>query len=121
MTQEQEINEELARWAGFYWFEAKAKLSSPESFATEVYQCKGWHYPDGSNCFELPDFVHSLDACLKWLVPKIDGYRITGRDNKPKAIAEAWRNLPNFISVIAEAETPALALCLAIKKLKEEK
>ena len=106
----QTLNKKLAEWAGFihdHW--------GDELFI--IYPNKKTIKP------EPPDFTKSLDACFEWLVPKLrptywagvsynsfwqgrgDTYEGEVRDN----------NMSMRIYKIAE--TPALALCLAIEKL----
>ena len=61
----------------------------------------------------IPDFPESLDACFKWLVPKLYTLQITTLENRGTT-AEAQLN--NKWGVGGN-EAPALALCLAIEKL----
>ena len=52
-------------------------------------------------------FTQSLDACFKWLVPKVvdEGYLFLS------ALFDDW------LDELEEEKEPALALCLAIEKL----
>jgi len=50
-----ELNEKLAKWVGF----------------TKITAEGGWNWPDGKRMIHPPDFCNSLDACFKWLVPKL--------------------------------------------------
>jgi len=69
-------------------------------------------------------FTESLDACFKWLVPKLNSFVCPYQTNL-KNIRDGWHvmlygltdspYLPKRLE--AEAETPSLALCLAIEKL----
>ena len=64
-------------------------------------------------------FTSSLDACFKWLIPKV-GKVIIQFDNNFNhwyCSLVLWDN-PKGIT-IAKEETPALALCLAIEKLSD--
>lgn len=108
---EQELNKKLAEWVGFHKRQPEISVD--------------WWRPDGQyegSC--LPDFPHSLDACFKWLVPKLNEQALRIRlINQPvggntffcaiggKHLAHGW----------AEAETLAIALCLAIEKLIDGK
>ena len=35
-----------------------------------------WQAPNGRKIKHAPDFMHSLDACFKWLVPKGDTWEM---------------------------------------------
>ena len=64
--------------------------------------------------YDMPNFPQSLDACFEWLVPGLlkAGYDIT--------LASTSRGFSFIIDpddFRAEAETPALAFCLAVEKL----
>ena len=72
---DKQLNEKLARWAGFkqsglfpkcdYHWEHQKKCANwftPEGFTT--------HGPFDRMLGRLPNFSDSLDLCFKWLVPK---------------------------------------------------
>ncbi len=123
MPNEQALNKKLAEWAGFrldatgvnkeipVWVEPDGKIP----FTPAEY------YLDGIN-YHLPDFSNSLDACFKWLVPKLPDYYITFTIY-PDNIVEAYiMYYPNgkdnaLEEAYGQGETSALALCLAIEKL----
>ncbi len=64
-------NEVLAKWAGFsYHEEAERPVSAWGDNSHETYTFKYWLGPSDDEPIELPDFLHSLDALAKWLVPK---------------------------------------------------
>lgn len=97
---EQELNKKLAEWAGF----------KPLA--------KGNHQhirPDGTISYPFdytPNFTQSLDACFKWLAPKL---------NKPltlykMATVEFW-TVKIGATIQSRDDSLALALCLAIEKL----
>ena len=108
MIDEQELNRKLAEWAGFK--EANIK----KHFYWEIggNRMPKWKEPEHDCHIKLPKFTRSLDACFKWLVPKLksgvtvyastDGY-------------SAYLGLHDYES--EETKEPALALCLAIEKL----
>ncbi|HUW46153.1 MAG TPA: hypothetical protein VMW50_10220 [Dehalococcoidia bacterium] len=101
------VNKKLAEWAGFV--DTHRKFSSQSSYRGDA-----WLHPDG-NEKPLPNFTESLDACFKWLVPNIR-YSLAKRiDNRH----ESWVNElgHDILTYYAVADTPALALCLAIEKL----
>ena len=68
---------------------------------------------------EVPDFTTSLDACFKYIVPKLWDYILTTNDGVPHADVvsmETNRNGSHRVYV-AEAKMPALAFCKAVEKL----
>ncbi len=104
--------EKLAKWAGL------------EGLVYKVGVWHLWWYFDNNGREErLPIFPESLDACFKWLVPKVarklaDIDLSTDREAMYKLfslwIEEFWLPREQPISL-------ALALCLAIEKLIGEK
>jgi len=69
-----------------------------------------------------PKFTQSLDACFKWLVPKID----FGQMELYLLEDSTWLWHLNYVGrndvgFSGRGETPALALCKAIDKLISEK
>lgn len=107
-----ELNEKLARWAGF-----------------REWVIPGWwifpNEPSRENDL-LPDFTdpdYGIAYCFKWLVPKVEHFHYIAiyivRDaiNEPQPIM--WDACVSTYEHIefARAETPTLALCKAIEKL----
>jgi len=84
-TEEQELNEKLAKWAGFHQVTRK-----------EVYDLGYYTIWENAGYFEskLPNFTDSFDACIEWLVPKLDKYSIS----KNKALSLNV-DCPNRITV----------------------
>jgi len=102
--QEKELNKKLAEWAGLPY--------KPVDF--------GLPYNEGG--YDLPDFTQSLDACFKWLVPKIarevaDIDLSTDREAMYKLFS-LWIEL--FWTLREQPISLALALCLAIEKLVDK-
>jgi len=112
---EQELNKKLAEWVG----------KDDEEFL--------WYVDNVLRREEL-NFTQSLDACFKWLVPKLDkkvegtNRWITGLDitfsygaHQGGIICgvQAEVLVKSVHNTICDSisETPALALCLAIEKL----
>jgi len=105
---EQELNNKLAEWAGFKlrWFNDYSWI---------------WTDPSGNDLEPrelLPNFLQSLDACFKWLVPKVRqdaedarGLPVDG-EQTIRDLLYNWS-----LDVAIRKVTPALALCLAIEKL----
>jgi len=125
--QEQELNKELAEWAGFKWQHAYHdfyELVTPDGAQLDLTAFRIGSYK------KCPKFTQSLDACFKWLVPKLnrDGWFV---ELQQASMREYWKarlwcpsSGTGKITLgsirarpIQEAETPALALCLAIEKL----
>ena len=106
----------LATWAEFECRQYTMALSMPS---------KDFCYP-GTRRYrlhgDLPNFSQSLDACFKWLVPKLyeNDYVliITDYFKEPNEwvveLVAFGKNTKNIIEVDKE---PALALCLAMEKL----
>ncbi len=116
---EQELNKKLAEWAGFKYQKPKLiRRALTSKGVAPVYKLEGWIKPDGKRSttpFNPPNFTQSLDACFKWLVPKLGvwslstwEYRIPHAHITDKETGKT-ANVGN--------KSPALALCLAIEKL----
>lgn len=125
---EQELNKKLAEWAGFIQMRLNDRPHEP----TLLYK-----FPRDSKVGVslLPDFTQSLDACFKWLVPKLkDIYSLfleydamcddfkcyLGEvdDEGETIIGETEYGLCLLaLPLCVFAKTPALALCKAIEKL----
>ena len=93
MTEEQELNRKIAKFAGISDYDP--------------------------HIMDAPDFTNSLNALFKWAVPALPSdirLRMLGqkRDGKGYFCAIGGKF---FAHHYTEAETPALALSLAIEKL----
>lgn len=66
-----------------------------------------------------PDFLNDLNACFKWLVPKLREKRALDRIEYVFGHKHygCFLRTKYWIITQGEGETPALALCLAIEKL----
>lgn len=120
---EQEINRKLAEWAGFKYVKHVVQVCGQPS---ERYE---YHYPNGSFHFSSPNFTQSLDACEKYLFPKViaEGYYITlefpcpdlERDGFGRGVrAIIHRGVENYPTW---GKTPAEAFCLAVLRFMEER
>lgn len=67
-------------------------------------------FDDEDNSYDAFDFTDSLDACFERLVPKLSSYKLDSTNPK-------FHHAYLGKNYSAWAETPALALCLAIKKM----
>jgi len=107
MTEEKELNEKLAKWAGFKPPHPNCgnprHMMEPE---TEPY----------AGCVLIPNFTNSLDAIFKWLVPKTQGCSLYYYKSDNKWRAGVGYNREGGGEEYYD-EDPALALCRAIEKL----
>ena len=113
--EEQELNTKLAEWVGF----KKANIKWDYHYEVGI-RVPDWLYPsDPRYCErELPNFPESLDACFKWLVPKLD----FGQMELYSLEDGTWLFHLNYVGkedkgYSGRGKTPALALCLAIEEL----
>ena len=124
MTQQNELNEELARWAGFK-FQELSDLQPKYRHVANL----AWIYPTGETNHQLPDFIHSLDAYFKWLVPKLvaEKYRMSITYNNIRRPGEEYMFRVSFCKFKTKSlgkaygTDLALTVCLAIKKLIDSK
>ena len=84
-----------------------------------------WWDEEGNEVFDFHNpnekgFTHSLDACFKWLVPKLEGLQ--------QIILQLDEGRRWYLGMTVDDKLyenigfcPALALCLAIEKLINEK
>ena len=145
---EKALNEKLAKWAGFHeheWehYEKKDAIIPPlGNWEDKWYsRCKtcgfdivqsdrdnnSYTYPDRSMWRILPFFIQSLDACFKYLVPKLIKENVWDIElknspyypNQFQVVIERSLN-PHLARYQAQSENPALALCLAIEQLVDK-
>lgn len=105
----QKLKEKLAMWAEF------TQITRKEAYDIGHYTL--WENALGYSHGELPDFPNSLDACFKWLVPKL---RITHHIHFHSYDGKVdWRVVLSNTNetIYGRHNEPALALCLAIEKL----
>ena len=106
--------------------ELDKKALNLEMLRIAGFTCTGgiWTYPDGVDVDNgVPFFPDDFNACLEWIVPKLNkwGYDLhlnqTGRE-------KLWffriDRIDGFFSS-PPTETPALAFCLAVKELINDK
>ena len=107
---EVELNEKLAKWAGV--------LISIESWPDEEPTMYVYDTEQENLIGECSPFTESLDACFKWLVPKLVQVQLTctGSYNSQATVFRSALVLPSSSEIHGEY-TPALALCKAIEKL----
>jgi len=121
-----ELNEKLAKWAGF-----RQLPVGKSGFHWERCQRVGnWMPPEGTETWQsrdhLPNFTESLDACFKWLVPKLEEtkkrieYSVDfSMPDFGKPANHYWAILQGSHQLVGTGEDkdPALAFCLAIEEL----
>jgi len=118
--EKQKLKEKLAKWVG--WHEEKYEVTrgafAPILLAPSEELGEGHvgYIPE-----HTPNFPDSLDACVKWLVPRLTGWTLAKHRDEAEYKASVLIGDPvrDKISPAAYAETPSLALCLAIEKLIE--
>jgi len=131
---EQELNKKLAEWAGFKLkdnpYYSTERLSNGEGgFHLEQVRYQSYWDKDGYAHLKLPSFIQSLDCCIKWLIPKLNelgwGMNFFQAINNEywKCVLWEWGNpFTTALDHIREdSKDPALALCLAIEKLIDDK
>lgn len=104
-----ELNEKLARFAGFEYSESR-----------DV-----WHWPeehDYNQAFHpgrlsLPDFTNSLDALFKWVVPKLpEAMEIILSRVGSNWLATLWGMCGDITDIVVKSDSPAEALAEAIEQ-----
>lgn len=112
MTDQEQLNEKLLKFAKFIETDKKRRWASGSDLKTV------WRFPDDPvglrDTIHPPNFPKSLDACFKWLVPKFLGYCIYKQGDNHVAMVIP---LKSETGICTDGKTPALALCLAIEKL----
>ena len=107
------LNKKLAEWAGL-------PLDATD-----------FGLPYNQQVYKPPNFTESLDACFKWLVPKLPLKKINWKRNWGTesdlymSFRTTWEIVLDLHEIPFHVEgkdnNPALALCLAIEKLLEVK
>ena len=103
-----ELHEKLAKWAGF----------AQSTSGHDIVWLLDNKWPPLE---ELPNFTESLDACFRWLVPKLPPLLYLAFWPVHFNGQEFWdvplQGYGASFSYTERAETPALALCQAIEQL----
>ena len=111
---QQELNEKIARFTELRDFQIFA------DHAGNYYRME-FTDPRHSQLYIVCDAFHlSLDACFKWVVPKVKFFSLS---SDSAGFVASILHTENLHYYQAEAEAPALAFCLAVEKLidSEEK
>lgn len=110
--EKQELNEKLARYLGLKDIQV---LLDHAGKVTKIQ----FENPEHCQLYMIIEpFTDSLDACFKWLVPKLDYFCLTTED---KGGFYADVSIGEEYAEYFKAETPALAICLAIEELIDRK
>lgn len=118
MTEQElkELNNLMTEFAGIRYVQHVVQVCGQSS---ERYE---WHYPDSSYHSTNPNFTQSPDACFRWLVPELLlAQRVSITIWSGKQLWYVQLNRPHKVFIVKQAETLALALCLATEKLTENK
>jgi len=99
-----ELNKKLAEWAGF------TPMCDREEGTKYIVT---WEFPNSKIFGDCPNFTESLDACFKWLVPKLEHYSLWKQGTEH--VAEIWSS--SKFGRKKNTYSTALALCLAIEEL----
>ena len=93
MTEQEELNKKLLRFAGF------------EEFYSERYGLWLWQYPDGSSPkSDAPNFLASdcgLSLQVKWIWPKLEEMQCTIRIQNAPLDDGAWTNWARVVDLEA--------------------
>ncbi len=81
------LNEKIAKWCGF-------------------------EYQDS---FVLPNFTESMDAIVKWVVPKVTDYAIERHGNKYHKVSVQFTEDDDIYYQMADKSMP-MAFCKALEK-----
>ena len=118
---EVELNEKLAKWAGFKQSDKAGK--SDWHYGGGGKRIPNWHTPDGYPTVSwvghgsLPRFTDSLDLCFRWLVPKCGHVGLSTAGGNFDVTVWAKDADSEYEGIMVRETTPALALCKAIEKL----
>ncbi len=105
--EKQKLNTKIAKWLGWKYFENDE-------------QCNRWLEPNGDKALvghwhlNHPYFTESMDACLKWIAPKLLSYEIVFSVGKEPIV---YVTQEGKISTRDTNESPSLAFCLSIEQL----
>lgn len=123
MKNERELINKLAEFAGF-------KLKKVQCVGMVYYENEQdcWYYNDKEYGFEPPDFPRSVDACLKWIVPKLitalAHADLSTEEEAYRKLFDEWARVlvktiehPSSMITIAH---PSLALCAVLLKLIDD-
>ena len=124
MATEQELNELMARFAGFEWVEDRHYVhgwlvDGGSKWEAGYWTCNGQREIDGCRFLELPDFPNDIGACFRWIVPILWVCDMTLEDGVFFIWTVGHPQYGGHVTGPAD-ENPAIALCRAIEKMVGE-
>ena len=121
----EELNKKLAKWANWVYDEGAEYIGGGGNNTSLMY---GLWYPPGDHKTGFtspPHFTESLDACFKWLVPKLEHWSLWWGISRASGLAHGSNNAEVWIrhayGYAYDDNTTALAFCLALEKLVDAK
>ena len=105
-----ELRRRIARAIGCEWHD--------EELLSTGWRMEGWHHPDGWCYRTLPEFEEDLRAAFSAAI-KV-GLFTTGKHILGCSANGEWFVNDSEYNEVGHAEHPALAICMAILKLKEK-
>lgn len=115
---EQELNKKLAEWAGLKHLDYDIVPITGEKRQDDCRVEPNYDKQTvGHWSFNPPDFTESLDACIKWLAPKLGMWEINHYNDDKKYSAWVSLGYDGWNTAELDGKTPALAFCSAIEKL----
>jgi len=113
--EKQKLNEKLLKFAGF----READIKKRYYFTIGGERASKWYRPDSEYASKPPNFPASLDACFKWLVPKLQERGLLFNFSVRDTTIVRIYSQPYEALAATEDKNSALAFCLAIEKLIE--
>ncbi len=126
------LNQKLLKWAGLEWkwnHNPDCHCGAVDDDDSE----RSWYTPDGElatrfyhETIDFTDPVLGIAYCFKLLVPKLSFWEII-RDERAGGFTQVFvwgfneKNEVEGVGVYKGIEAPALAFCLAVEQLADEK
>ena len=116
-----ERNKKLAEWAGIKVLGISPANEPSDSLWGEIDMTGFALYPGETRARSLCDFPNDLNACFKWLVPKLIAndrwlrLEVISGDMECEAEIRDWNGHLHHTS--GDVETAPLALCKAIERM----
>ena len=123
-----ELNQKLAEWVGF-----KRLPKGNKAFHYEGGdRVMNWMPPGETDWFMsvavVPHFTDSMDSCFHWLMPKLKEMELFVKytimfDMPPHRVSHYWafQERMSLVGTGEDANSPALAFCLAVEQLIDNK
>ena len=112
------LNEKIAKWLGFKLIYNDWDTEEEFPYFIPSGKPKRTHMIDA---IPMPNFTESMDACIKFIVPKLDFINILKDIDDTKYIVEVGiivdKETCGYECVYSENESLPMAFCLAVEKL----